>query len=246
MSVERPTILVIQNDATCPLGRFEGAFDQAGVAVDVRRGFAHDDMPDEARDVDGVIVLGGAMGANDAALHPWLTTVQQLIRSAVQDEIPLLGICLGVQLAAVALGGEVVVNPNGRAAGLVPIGPIRAADPLLGDLPAGQAAIQWNDDVVRRLPPHAEVLAESPDGTPQAIRFGPLAWGVQFHPEATPAIFRSWLDEAADANSDADFAAGQAVTEADDHLRILANLVAGRFVDVCRTARPDAERAHCV
>jgi GMP synthase (glutamine-hydrolysing) len=148
-----------------------------------------------------------------------------------------------VQLAAVALGGEVVVNPNGRAAGLVPIGPIPAADPLLGDLPAGQAAIQWNDDVVRRLPPHAEVLAESPDGTPQAIRFGPRAWGVQFHPEASPAIFHSWLDEAASANSPADSAAGQAVTEADDQLRILANLVAGRFVDVCRAAARAAMRA---
>lgn len=233
------TILVIQNDLTCPLGRLGDTFDRAGVAVDVRQGFAHDDIPVDARGVGGVIVLGGAMGANDAGRFSWLTPVQQLIRSAAADETPFLGICLGHQLAAVALGGEVAINPAGRAAGLVPIGPIPDDDPLLGHLPAGAAAIQWNDDVVTRLPDGAEVLTASPDGTPQAIRFGPAAWGVQFHPEATPGIFRSWLDEIDEtggrASGDGTLnAAWQAVADAGDRLVALGDLVADRFLGVMR------------
>jgi GMP synthase (glutamine-hydrolysing) len=235
-------ILVIQNDPTCPPGRFDRGFERAGVAVDLRRGFAGDDIPAEARGVDGVIVLGGAMGANDAALHSWLLPVQELIRSTVQGEVPFLGICLGMQLAAVALGGEVAINPNGRrAAGLVRVAPAPDDDPLLGRLSPGLSAIQWNDDVVRRLPPRSVVLAQSPDGTPQAIRFGPAAWGVQFHPEATPDIFRSWLDEPG-ANAAAERAAWRAVTEADDRLQALGDVIGQRFVALCRTARPAAER----
>lgn len=225
-------VLVIQNDATCPLGRFEGPLARAGVTVDVRRGFAGDDIPTEVGDIAGVIVLGGAMGANDAARFTWLSAVQQLIRSAVHDEIPLLGICLGHQLAAVALGGEVGVNPHGRAAGLVPIGAMPEGDPLLGRLAPAMSAIQWNDDVVRRLPPRAEMLAASPDGTPQAIRFGSSAWGVQFHPEATADIFRSWIEEEVGEAAVVGAAALSAVVAVDDRLTDLADTIAGRFIDL--------------
>ncbi len=235
MSPEPSTrILVIQNDPTCPLGSFTDAFERAGAAADTRRGFAGDDIPAEARGFDGVIVLGGAMGANDAARFPWLSEVQHLIRAAVRESVPLLGICLGMQLAAVALGGEVTVNPNGRAAGMVPIDPAPDADPLLGGLAACACAIQWNDDIVSRLPPSASLLAASPDGTPQAIRFAPLVWGVQFHPEATGDIFRSWLDDEAD--SEAGRAAWHAVAAARDQLPALAETVATRFLGLCRAA----------
>lgn len=235
-------LLVIQNDPTCPLGRFEGLFEQAGVGVDLRRGFADDEIPSDARGIDGVIVLGGAMSANDTARCSWLSPVQELIRSTVRAGVPFLGVCLGLQLAAVALGGEVVVNPNGRAAGLVPIGPAPGDDPLLGGLSPGTAAIQWNDDIVRRPPPRSAVVAASPDGTPQAIRFGPRAWGVQFHPEVTGDIFRSWLEEEASADgvSETASAAWRAVAAADDRLRALADTIARRFLSLCRAARAAA------
>jgi GMP synthase (glutamine-hydrolysing) len=57
----------------------------------------------------------------------------------------------------------------------------------------GLAAIHYNDDVVTDLPPGATVLATLPDGRPQALRFGPVAWGVQFHPETSPEVFGAWL-----------------------------------------------------
>ena len=57
----------------------------------------------------------------------------------------------------------------------------------------GLAAIHYNDDVVTEVPAGATVLATLPDGRPQAIRFGPSAWGVQFHPETSPEVFGAWL-----------------------------------------------------
>jgi GMP synthase (glutamine-hydrolysing) len=248
MTFDPPTrILVVQNDQTCPLGGFADTFERGRVEVDVRRGFAPDDIPARASGFDGIIVLGGAMGANDGARFPWLAAVQHLIRDAAGEDVPLLGICLGMQLAAVALGGEVTANPNGRAAGLVPVGAAPDTDPLLGGL-APASAIQWNDDIVSRLPAGSSLLAASPDGTPQAIRFGPRAWGVQYHPEATAAIFRSWLDEEAAAGTVADGAAGtaastaawRAVDAAGEQLRVLADAVAGRFLNLCRVARAAA------
>ena len=104
------------------------------------------------------------------------------------------GVCLGHQLAAVALGGTVDRNPSGRTIGPVPVRLTGAAasDPLLGGFD-GLPAIHYNDDVVLEPPAGATVLATLPDGRPQALRFGPAAWGVQFHPETSPEVFGAWL-----------------------------------------------------
>ena len=108
--------------------------------------------------------------------------------------MPTLGVCLGHQLAAVALGGTVVRNPSGRTIGPVPVRLTGAAasDPLLSGLD-GLPAIHYNDDVVLEPPAGATVLATLPDGRPQALRLGPTAWGVQFHPETSPEVFGAWL-----------------------------------------------------
>jgi len=139
-------------------------------------------------------VLGGAMGACDDALAPWLAPTRALLADAVARNVPTLGVCLGHQLAAVGLGGTVGRNPSGRT-----VGPVRvrltgaaASDPLLSGFD-GLPAIHYNDDVVLEIPTGATVLATSPDGRPQALRFGPVAWGVQFHPETSPEVFAAWL-----------------------------------------------------
>lgn len=95
---------------------------------------------------------------------------------------------------ASALGGEVVLNPRGRTSGLVrlSLGAAGESDPLLVGL-EGVDVVHYNGDVVSRLPDGAERLATAPDGSVQAARFGPRAWGVQFHPETTPEIFTGWM-----------------------------------------------------
>lgn len=189
-----PRLLVIQHEPDAPpawLGQWWAA---AGVHLDVLRADLGDPVPEETEHHDGLVVLGGAMGACDDAENTWLEPTRALLRAAVARGLPTLGVCLGHQLLAVALGGHVDRNPSGRTVGLVPVVLTDAGrtDPLLSDVD-GIPAIHYNDDVVLDAPRGAVVLATLPDGRPQAVRYGPAAWGVQFHPETSPEVFESWL-----------------------------------------------------
>ncbi|MBA2641205.1 MAG: type 1 glutamine amidotransferase, partial [Nocardioidaceae bacterium] len=172
----------------------------AGADLDVRRCHRGDPLPTTLVDHAALLVLGGEMGAYDDTAHPWLTPTKRLAREAAAAGTPLLGICLGHQLAAVALGGRVAPHPTGRQIGVFDVGWTAAArtDPVFGGLAAGAAsgeavpAVQWNDDVVTDLPPGGTVLARTPDGALQAARFGPSAWGLQPHPEADRALVARW------------------------------------------------------
>ncbi len=190
----KPRLLVIQHEDTCPAGLLGDVLSERGINLDVC--FAHrgDRVPETLADHDGLMVLGGAMGANDDADYPWLTTTKALLSEGVHAARPVLGVCLGHQLLNTALGGRSAVNPAGKARGLTPYRPTAQAnrDPLLSAVREGAMGLQWNDDVAVDLPTGAVVLATAPDGSVQAARFAPRAWGVQFHPEATPEIFRSW------------------------------------------------------
>ncbi len=191
-------LLVVQHEPDAPVAWLGEWWAELGLELDVVRGdLGHpvvERWDDVAGSADGLVVLGGAMGACDDAVAPWLAPTRALIAEAVDRGVPTLGVCLGHQLAAVALGGTVGRNPSGRTIGPVPVRLTRAAasDPLLSGVD-GLPAIHYNDDVVLEVPSGATVLATLPDGRPQALRFGPSAWGVQFHPETSPEVFGSWL-----------------------------------------------------
>ena len=227
-------ILVVQHEDDCPPAWFGDWLAAAGLTLDVRRGHCGDDIPGDLEGSDALLVLGGEMGAHDDDEHPWLPATRQLIATVVQSGAPFLGVCLGQQLAAVALGGEVVVNPAGQALGLTPFAPTRAGatDDLLSVVRLGAAGVQWNRDIVSRLPDGATALATSPDGTVQAIRFGPAAWGVQFHPEVSPEVFESWVYGAREAPTPEALAALAQVYGAEDQLRSDWRPLAERFADV--------------
>jgi GMP synthase (glutamine-hydrolysing) len=232
--VSAPRILVVQHEDDCPpawLGDWTAA---AGLALDVRRGHRGDAVPRDLVGADALIVLGGEMGAHDDDAHPWLRDTKELIASTVSSGAPFLGICLGQQLAAVALGGDVIANPAGQALGLTPFAPTPAGvtDDLLSAVRLGAAAVQWNRDVVSRLPEGATSLATSPDGTVQAIRFGPSAWGVQFHPEVSPAVFESWVYGGREAPTPEALAALAQVYGAEEQLRADWRPLADRFAQV--------------
>ena len=226
-------LLVVQHEPDAPAAWLGEWWLEAGLELDVVRGDLAEPVPDPV-DHDGLVVLGGAMGANDDAEHPWLGPTKAAVRDAVSRGIPTLGICLGHQLAAVALGGRVGRNPRGRTLGIVPVHLTDAgeADPLLEGLDR-LPAVHYNDDVVTTIPPGATVLARLPDGMPQALRLGPLAWGVQFHPETPPALFESWLRaDRVDALSPEERSALDAVTAAGDELRAGWRPLAERFAEV--------------
>ena len=130
-------------------------------------------IPADLDGYDALVVLGGEMGANDDESCPWLAPTKALIAHGRRTRARFLGICLGHQLAAAALGGEVIVNPLGQAVGLTPVSLTSAgeADALLEGVRPGASSIQWNATWRRRLPEGAVELATAPDGTVQAARF---------------------------------------------------------------------------
>ncbi|MGD9961320.1 type 1 glutamine amidotransferase [Nocardioides sp.] len=198
MSGHRPVILVIEHETDCPPAHLGRWLSEAGCHLEVRRPYLGDDLPTDLAAYDALLVLGGAMGATDDEDHPWLPTVRELVRQADSSRVPTLGVCLGHQLASVALGGVSGRNPRGHHVGLVPViwAPSAEQDPLLGSVRFATQAAHWNLDLVTSLPEGAEVLATTPQGDVQAARLAPTVWGVQCHPEIDHEIFRSWADSA--------------------------------------------------
>ncbi|MCM0640440.1 type 1 glutamine amidotransferase [Cellulomonas wangsupingiae] len=143
-------------------------------------------------DVSGVVVMGGAMDADDVAGHPGLAAERGLLAAAVDADVPVLGVCLGHQLLALALGARL----HRRTASEVGFAPVRlvADDPVLGGLGTVGAAptvLHWHSDEVD-LPDGATLLASSDVTAVQAFRAG-SALGVQFHPELDLAMLDLWL-----------------------------------------------------
>jgi GMP synthase (glutamine-hydrolysing) len=190
----RPPVLVVQHEDDCPVGLVEPWLARAGLRCDVLQAHQGRAVPVDLVDHSALVVLGGHMGANDDADHRWLLPTKALIATTVASGRPFLGVCLGHQLATVALGGRVTRNPHGPSRSLLPLGVTDEGelDALVSAVPPGAPVLHWNDDVAVELPATAVELATSPDGTVQAARFGPSGWGVQFHPEVDVDIVRRW------------------------------------------------------
>jgi GMP synthase (glutamine-hydrolysing) len=191
------TVAVVQHEDGCPLGLLDAWLIGAGATVRVHRPYAGEPLPDPA-EADGLIVLGGSMAAvDDDAQHPWLPATRDLLRTAVARGLPTLGVCLGHQLLVAACGGRVGRNPAGRQMGVLSLGltPAASSEHLFANVRPGSRAVQWNSDIALELPPATLVLAETPDGIPQAIRVGEAAWGIQFHPEVDAGMVAAWAAE---------------------------------------------------
>ncbi|HSE08253.1 MAG TPA: type 1 glutamine amidotransferase [Nocardioidaceae bacterium] len=227
-------VLVVEHEAMCPPGWVGEWLVDAGCAVDVRRPYLGEPLPEDLVGHRGMVVLGGSMDAYSDDRHPWLTRVKALVRDAAERRVPTLGICLGHQLAAVALGGAVQKNPRGQQIGVLDFGWTRAAadDPLIGAVSGASAAVQWNNDIVAIPPVGTEVLARTRTGELQAARFAPTVWGVQSHPEAGEEIVREWADndrdDAAERGVDVDEYVAK-VAAARDELRAAWQPLVTRF-----------------
>lgn len=144
--------------------------------------FANSSLPDVA-EVDALIVMGGPMSVNDSAELPWLAAEKQFIRQMLAAGKPVLGICLGAQLIASALGAAVYANRQ-KEIGWWPLQ--KTAEPAtVFRFPEQFVAFHWHGETFD-LPPEATLLASSAACQNQAFQLGRNVIGLQFHLETTP------------------------------------------------------------
>lgn len=182
-------IAILEHTKEAPAHYLSDAIAAAGLASVVIRLYDGQPLPD-LDDVAAVVSLGGAMGAYDEAEYPFLAPEKRLLRDAVAREIPVLGICLGCQLLADALGGRAYAAPEME----VEFGPLQLAAAAAGDRVVetlAEPVLSFHGDTWD-APPGAEVLASS-DRFPHAFRLG-SALGVQSHPEVSSAVVRTWVE----------------------------------------------------
>ncbi|AWK85859.1 GMP synthase [Azospirillum thermophilum] len=184
-------ILVIQNSHTAPAGLVGEELERAGAGLVTVAADEGEPIP-EMGDFAGLVVLGGPQDAWDDGHGPHFGAVMERIRSFTAAERPVMGICLGAQLAARAYGAR-VYRHTAPELGVHPVTLTGGAaeDPLLAGLGPEVQVAQWHFDTFD-YPDGAVHLAESPLCGRQAFRLGRATFGFQFHPEATAEILRGW------------------------------------------------------
>lgn len=170
------------------LGSIEPWLRAAGYAISGTRFFEHARLP-QAADFDLLIVMGGPMSVNDEHLHPWLVPERQFVRACIDAGKSVLGICLGAQLIAAALGARVYASRH-KEIGWFPVEAVSGAAPGRLQLPQHLEVFHWHGETFD-LPAGAVHLARSEACENQAFQVGPSVIGLQFHLEVTPAGARS-------------------------------------------------------
>lgn len=146
-----------------------------------------DAVPAAAGGYAGIVIGGGLVAVREAERHPFMQQELRLVADAMKHNVPYLGICLGAQLLAAALGETAAPAPGDRSE--LGYQPIRCLDPIMGNL---RYVFQWHWEGVA-LPRDATLLATGDLFTTQAFRAGRNAYGLQFHPCVDPEQIASWI-----------------------------------------------------
>jgi len=182
-----PILIVLHQEHSTP-GRVGHALRQLGFELDVRRPRFGDPLPSTLEDHAAAVIFGGPMSANDA--DDFIRREIDWIAVPLQEDKPFLGICLGAQMCARALGGRVSPHPQGHAEiGYYPIHPTPAGRQVVSDWP--EQVYQWHREGFE-LPRCAELLAEGDMFEVQAFRFK-RCYALQFHPDVTHAMMHRWI-----------------------------------------------------
>jgi GMP synthase-like glutamine amidotransferase len=184
-------VLVLQHEWNDGPGYLGEALGKNGATLDVARLDWNETLPVIAP-FDMLLIMGGVMNVYAEDQHPWLANEIRAIRDAVDFDKAVLGVCLGGQLLAKALGAKVHIGGS-HEMGLVPIALTEAGqhDPIFAGMPA-LAVVEWHDDTFD-IPTEAVRLASSAACANQAFRYGQRAYGLQFHPEVSPEMLSSWF-----------------------------------------------------
>jgi len=186
-------VLAFRHSPSDGLGWIADALDENAVSYRYADLYAPSGISPPVDEADALIFLGGAMSANDAL--PFIAREIAYIRSAVRRGKPVLGVCLGAQMIAKALGARVYPN-DVKEIGWAPVVFTDASlhDPLFIDLAKPEVLFHWHGETFD-LPAGAELLASSAACTNQAFRAGDRIYGLQFHLEVTPSMIVEWCLE---------------------------------------------------
>jgi GMP synthase-like glutamine amidotransferase len=239
MASPRARALVVTHGPDDPPGTFDEWLPAAGLDLDVIAPWDGDELPERVTEHAALVVMGGAQQAYDDRSAPWLRATKDLLRRAVRDDLPVLGVCLGAQLLAEATGGRVELGDQGIEAGARLVAKRDAAwdDPLFRDVPFTPTVLQWHEDAIVSLPPGAVLLAGSSRYPHQAFRVGARAYGLQFHIEARAETLRQWARDhsrrVVEVGLDPDALVERAVQELDEVEACWRPLVE-RFAELAR------------
>lgn len=181
-------VIVLQHAECEGLGAIQQVLDKKNIRAKYIRSFAGEPVPEKLGEASGLIVMGGPMGVYEQDKYPFLRNELNLIGRTVADEKPVLGVCLGSQLLAAALGAKVTAGPR-KEIGWYPVQVSEEAkhDPLWITVPREFTAFHWHGDIFN-LPDGAVRLASSALTETQAYRYGSNAYGFLFHLEVTPSL----------------------------------------------------------
>jgi len=141
-----------------------------------------------------VVIMGGPMNVYEEDQYPFLRNEDLFIKEAIQRGRAILGICLGAQLIAKALGAKVFKAPAKEIGWYdVSLTRVGSQDPLFSNLPKKFPVFQWHEDTFE-IPRGGQLIATSSPVSHQAFRYGETAYGLQFHLEVTKEMIREWLE----------------------------------------------------
>jgi GMP synthase (glutamine-hydrolysing) len=186
-------VLLVMHQATSDPGRVGEAIRTRGFDLDMRVPAIGDPLPAHMQDHAAAVIFGGPMSANDDH-ESFIRQETGFIDLLLKSETPYLGICLGAQIMARALGARVAEHPDGfREIGYYQLTPTETTSPLFDK---SLYAYQWHREGFE-VPADGTLLAKSDIFTNQAYQVGKNAYGIQFHPEVTEAMNRRWATSAA-------------------------------------------------
>ncbi len=192
------SVLLLQHEPKEGPGTLGEVLSARGFALTLVRPFLGEPIPAALGEHAGLVVLGGGMSVTDLDKDPYLRHEIALLRQALGTDRPVLGICLGSQLLAAALGARVVAMPLPEIGWReVTLAEAARFDPLWARAPASFPAFHWHGDTFA-LPQGAELLASSAGCRNQAFAYGQRVLGVQFHPEVDEEIVRAMAEGAPD------------------------------------------------
>lgn len=201
-------VVVFEHSPTCGVMRLGSTLRDYGHRLRVIRLDEGEPVPADLDDVDAVVATGGRHSALDP--HAWLEPEMDFLRRADAAALPVVGICLGSQILARALGGEVGPVEGGIELGWqdVTLSPAGCEDPLHAGIAWTSKQFEWHRDQVTTPPPGARVLASSERSPNQTWARGLRTYGFQYHPEILPATPTRWAADKPDDLAEAGVSEG--------------------------------------